>query len=212
MSNPDPADGPFRRVPKQARARERVARILRAARFELESRSVAEVTIEGIAKRAEVPVGSVYQYFDGKSALLVAVAASVMDEADAATAKQLVETYAMPWRDAVDTTIDTIFRYYRDRPHFGALLRTIRATGEFGYVSGDSNERMIELMSLHPAFARAGLDRDRTLLICRGVVTAVNAFQDEALALEDDAEFDAWMGEACRLVKAYFETYLGDVR
>lgn len=206
MSEPGAA-GLRRRVPKQARARERLGRILDAARGALESRPVAEITMEGIAERAGVPVGSLYQYFGSKTSLLAAVAEMVMDEADAETARQLAECHALPWREAVDRVIDTNFGFYRRSPHYHQLLRTIRFTGEFAEVTAASNERVADLMSLHPAFARAGLSRPRALAICRTVVTAVNALQDRALA-QDGLDFEASVEETRRLVKGYLATYV----
>ena len=207
----DPDIAVLRRVPKQARARERVSRILDAARVELEARSVAEVTIDAIANRAGVPVGSVYQYFESKNALLVAVATLVMDEADADTVKRLREAYSMPWRDAIEHTLDSVFVFYRERPHYGTLLRTIRHTGEFGQVTEESNARMAELMSMHPEFANAGIDRDRARVICRTVVTAVNAIQDRMLASDDD-DFEVWLAEAHRLAAGYIGACLAETR
>ena len=98
--------GPRRRIPKQARARERVERILDAARTELEGRPATDITIESIAERAGVAVGSVYSYFSSKTALLLAVAATVMDEADAETARQLAQCRNLPWREAVERTVE----------------------------------------------------------------------------------------------------------
>jgi AcrR family transcriptional regulator len=199
--------GARRRIPKQARARERVGRILDAARRELQARSAAEVTIEGIAARARVPVGSVYQYFGSKNALLAAVAEAVMDESDAETARQLAECRSLPWREAVDRVLEAAFGFFRDSPDYRNLLRTIRFTGEFAEVTAASNERVADLMSLHPGFARAGVARPKALEICRTIVTAANALQDRALA-DERLDFEALVEETRRLVKGYLGTYL----
>lgn len=198
---------PRRRIPKQARARERVARILDATRGELQERPVAEITIEAIADRAGVPVGSVYQYFSSKSALLAAVAETVMDEADSETARQLAECRGLPWREGVDRIVRTTLGVLRDSPDYRTLLRTIRFTGEFAEVTAASNERVADFMSIHPAFGRAGLSRARALEICRTAVTAVNALHDRALA-DEDIDFEALVEEIQRLVKGYLGTYL----
>jgi AcrR family transcriptional regulator len=207
---PPPAEpaGPRRRIPKQARARERVGRILDAARLELEVRPVAEITIEGIAARARVPVGSVYQYFSSKVALLAAVAEAVMDETDAESARQLAETRALPWREAVDRVVEATFGFLRARPDYRMLLRSIRFTAEFAAVSAASNDRMAGLMALHPAFGRAGLGREKALVICRTLITAANALQDRALA-EEPPDFDELVEETKRLAKGYLGTYVG---
>jgi AcrR family transcriptional regulator len=197
----------LRRVPKQARARERVGRILDAARRELERRSPADVTIEGIAERAGVPVGSVYQYFASKTALLAAVAGMVMDETDTEFSRQLAECRSLPWREAVDRVIVATFSVLRDAPDYRKLLRTIRFTGEFAEVTAASNERVADLMSLHPGFGRAGISRPKALEICRTVITAANALQDRALA-DERGDFDALVEETQRLVKGYLSTYL----
>lgn len=200
-------DGARRRIPKQARARERVGRILDAARRELEAQPVGEITIEGIAERAGVPVGSVYQYFSSKTALLLAVAETVMDEADSETARQLAECRVLPWRDAVDRTVSATLRFLGESYDYRQLLRTIRFTTEFVEVTAASNERVADLMSLHPAFGRAGISRAKALEICRVVVTAGNALQDRALA-DESPDFQALVEETQRLVKGYLGTYL----
>lgn len=153
------------------------------------------------------PVGSLYQYFESKTALLAAVAGMVMDEADAETARQLAQCRSASWREAVDQVVDATFGFYRDSPHYRQILRTIRFTGEFAEITAASNERVADLMALHPAFARAGLPRTKSLVICRTVVTAANALQDRILA-HDTPDFDEWVEETKRLVKGYLGSYL----
>lgn len=196
-----------RRIPKQARARERLGRILDAARRELEERPIADVTIEAIALRADVPVGSLYQYFASKSALLAAVAEAVMAEADALTSRVLADCRGLPWRDSVDRIVRTTLEFLRASPDYRALLRAMRFTPEFAEITAASNERVADLMSLHPAFGRAGLSRASALAICRTAVTAVNALQDRAIA-DESLDFESAIVECQRLAKGYLATYL----
>ena len=206
VTAPDPS-GPRRRIPKQARARERVERILDAARGELEGRPATDITIESIAERASVAVGSVYSYFSSKTALLLAVAATVMDEADAETARQLAECSNLPWREAAERTVEATLGVIRDSPDYRQLLRTIRFTPEFAEVTTQSNDRSADLMSLHPAFGRAGIAHPKAVVICRTVMTAANALQDRALS-EEKPDFEALLEETKRLVTGYLGTYL----
>jgi len=195
------------RTPKQARARARVSRILDATRQELEARSASEITMEVIASRAGVPVGSLYHYFESKTALLTAVAAMVMDEADAQIARELATFTEVPWREAVDRAADAVLGLFRDRPHYRKVLESVRFTGEFHAVTAASNERVADWMSLHPAFRRAGLGREKALVICRLVITACNALQDRAVA-GDRFLGDDWIEETKLLIKGYLSHYL----
>jgi len=168
---------------------------------------VAEITMEAIAARARVPVGSLYQYYGGKTALLVEVAAIVMDEADGIMASRLSECLSIPWREAVDQVLEASLGLLRDSPHYRRVLRSIRFTPEFAEVTAISNDRVATLMSQHPAFSGAGMSHDRALEICSTTVTAVNALQDRVLA-DDGLDFDSCLEEAKRLVKGYLGSYV----
>jgi AcrR family transcriptional regulator len=206
MTQPVSTNTP-RREPKQARARERLTRILDATRSELEERPVAEITMEAIAARANVPVGSLYQYYGGKTALLVEVAAIVMREADGIMARRLSECLSLPWREAVDQVLEASLGLFRDSPHYRRVLRSIRFTPEFAEVTAISNDRVADLMSRHPAFARAGMSHEKALAICSTTVTAVNALQDRVLA-DARLNFESCLEETKRLVKGYLGSYV----
>ncbi len=62
-----------RRLPKQERSRRLVDAILEAARIVLEASGPESLTTVNVAQRAGVSVGSLYQYFAGRDALLFAV-------------------------------------------------------------------------------------------------------------------------------------------
>ena len=70
-----------RKRPRQARSRAMVARILDAAALEFETHGYRSTTTNGVAEAAGVSVGSLYQYFPNKDALLVGLAERHLDEA-----------------------------------------------------------------------------------------------------------------------------------
>jgi AcrR family transcriptional regulator len=63
----------LRKQPTQPRAVETVAAILEAAALILEAEGVERFNTNAVAERAGASIGSLYQYFPGKAALLVAL-------------------------------------------------------------------------------------------------------------------------------------------
>lgn len=73
-------DAAPRRKPRQARSRDTVATILKAAARVFASAGYAEATTNRIAERAGVSIGSLYEYFPNKDAILVALMEAHLDE------------------------------------------------------------------------------------------------------------------------------------
>ena len=63
-----------RRRPKQERAQQKVELILEAATRLLERGTIETLTTNAIAETAGISIGTLYQYFDGKDAILSALA------------------------------------------------------------------------------------------------------------------------------------------
>jgi AcrR family transcriptional regulator len=59
--------------PSQARGKERVRQILKAALDLFKAHGVDDVTTNDIAKRAGVPIGSLYRYYPNKESIIVAL-------------------------------------------------------------------------------------------------------------------------------------------
>ena len=96
-TNRQPIDNK-RRIPHQARAAETVAAILEGAAQVLEGGGLAAFTTNAVALRAGVSIGTLYQYFADKNALLRAIAARETDAALAGVARAL--------RGETDATIE----------------------------------------------------------------------------------------------------------
>ncbi len=67
-----------RKIPTQARAKERFERILDAARSLIEESGSEHMKMSDVAARAGVPIGSVYQYFPDKAAIIITLAERIM--------------------------------------------------------------------------------------------------------------------------------------
>ena len=197
-----------RRRPSQERSRDRVDRILEATAALLGEMPVDKITTAAIAEKASVPIGSVYQYFPNKLAVLAQLARTVMEQVDLTTASLIAEDFGvLPWDQAIDRAIDATMQGYASQPGYMQLLLSIRPTPEFGAITDESNERVAAMLAMHPAL-QAVIPPDRIQLVTRSAIRAVNSLQDWALA-EDDPEMAAEIiGEMKTLLKGYLAVYM----
>ena len=70
----------MRKMPKQKRSREMVERLLDAAAATLSERGLEDTTTNHIAEKASVSIGSLYQYFPDKEALLEALMGRISED------------------------------------------------------------------------------------------------------------------------------------
>ena len=132
-----PAAGRLRREPRQARSRARFAQILAAADAILSVEGFEALTVRRIAQEAGVPVGSIYQFFPDKAAVVDALAHGYIGEFDAAIAALVASASSAPaagaaatgagagdpgeWSDPVGRLVDEFAELYRSRPGYVAL-------------------------------------------------------------------------------------------
>ncbi len=107
---PQKASLKLRRSPHQARAAETVAVILEAATQILESRGMSGFNTNAVAERAGVSIGSLYQYFPGKEAILAALHKSykerLIEAVEVALARTEGEELLVRLRALVSAQID----------------------------------------------------------------------------------------------------------
>ncbi len=111
---------PLRRTPTQDRASRQVERILDAACAEVVERGYDAASTSGIAKRAEIAVGSVYRYFPDKRSLIQAIERRNQARYTEAVSIRLAEVTS--WRQAVDVTMVTFREMHRTDPGFRAVV------------------------------------------------------------------------------------------
>lgn len=201
----------LRRVPRQDRSRARVEAIWAAADALLCEGGVDAVSMRAVAARAAVPVGTVYQFFTDKDALLASVARRHVDAFAAALESLLERAATAPWSELVTLLFDQYVEVYRRNP----ALRTIR------------RERRLpaELTRLDEANTEAVADRVRRILVEQAGLTdgpelatasRVGVHTAEALlhlAFRNDPSGDpAVLAEAHRLLQLYLADLTVDAR
>jgi AcrR family transcriptional regulator len=199
-----------RRKPSQERSRDRVERILDATADLLGTTAVDKITTAAIAETAGVPIGSVYQYFPNKLAVLAELARRVMEQVDLKTASLIAEDFGvLPWDQAIDRAIDATMQGYEAQPGYLQLLLSIRPTPEFRAITDESNERVAAMLSFHPAL-QAVIPPERIQLVTRAAIQAVNSLQDWALSQEDPDVTNRIIAEMKTLLKGYLAVYMDE--
>jgi len=197
-----------RRRPSQERSRDRVERILDATAALLGDAPVDKITTAAIAEEAGVPIGSVYQYFPNKLAVLAELARRVMEQVDLKTATLIAEDFGvLPWDQAIDRAIDATIQGYAEQPGYLQLLLSIRPTPEFRLITDESNERVAAMLARHPAL-RAVIPADRIELVTRAAIQAANSLQDWALSADDPNLTNRIIREMKTLLKGYLGVYM----
>ena len=120
----------MRRQPKQARSQERVKQILDVAEQLFLEVGYDSTTTRAIAARANVSVGSLYQFFPDKEAILKALAIRYMQtQYQRFLTLHTPAAVTLPLPSYVDRMIDVFDQFYTDYPGsraiFDQLLDTI---------------------------------------------------------------------------------------
>ncbi|GAA3227883.1 TetR/AcrR family transcriptional regulator [Actinocorallia longicatena] len=121
MVEPVAAGAELKRRPQQARSRARVQAILDAADGIIAAGGFEALTIRAITERAGVPVGSIYQFFPDKSAIVDALGRHYLEGFDGAIAVLVERSEQGPMDDLVGTVVDAFADMYRENPGYVAL-------------------------------------------------------------------------------------------
>jgi AcrR family transcriptional regulator len=192
-----------RKEPGQARSRETVDAILRATAHILVKDGYEGMTTNKVALKAGVSVGSLYQYFPGKEALV----AALVDRHQAEVLEAMSpdpELLTLPLDELVPKLIEAMLRAHGvDPPLHKVLLEVAPRLGKPPHALRDRGVSLVSaLLELHKREVRA-LDVDLTAFI---VVQTVESLCHEATLSRPDLLKDP------RLVKEMSQLLLRYVR
>ncbi|GAA3309977.1 hypothetical protein GCM10020295_75860 [Streptomyces cinereospinus] len=117
------------REPRQARSAATLARILRAAEELASSAGLEDMTMTGVAERADVSVGTIYRRFEDKEQLITALAERMLERREEYVAEQL-EKAEPSLAGVVDAYAHALLESFADSGNlFPELLRARTGAG-----------------------------------------------------------------------------------
>ncbi|MFF5208720.1 TetR/AcrR family transcriptional regulator [Streptosporangium sp. NPDC000396] len=113
--------GTLRRRPAQRRSLERVERMLDECARLLDEVGYEALTTKEVARRAEVPIGTFYQFFPDKQGLVRALALRNLEAFLDRITTRLSGVRVADWTEMVDMAIDEFVAMKRSRPGFAVV-------------------------------------------------------------------------------------------
>ena len=111
----------LRRVPRQERSRQKLARVLEAADKLLAEEGVEALTTTRVAAAAGVSVGTLYQYLPDRDAITEALADGYLARLEDLMTSFVEQAAKETWDDPVGLLVDAFTALYRAEPGFRAL-------------------------------------------------------------------------------------------
>jgi AcrR family transcriptional regulator len=197
MPPPNPALN-VRKRPRQARSVVMVDTILEAAARILESDGLATFSTNAIAVRAGVSVGSVYQYFPAKGAVVRELIRRKRAELVTALQRQRVQMQGKDLPAVIDGFIRVAIENQLDRPQLARILEYVEAVSA---VNGEI-ESIKKMIVATVATALADLGVADSATAARDIVALTRGMVDAA-GLFGDADIPSLEGRIRRAVYGY---------
>jgi AcrR family transcriptional regulator len=201
-----PLAGPLRRVPVQGRSVARVNRMLDACAQLVDEVGYDGLTTTLLAERAGVAIGSVYQFFPDKRAIVQALTLRNLEAYLQRLSARLQQEKSTHWWGAVDAAIDEYIAMHRTTPgfrtlHFGDVVDVHLLDDE-----RDNNAVIAARIAalLHERYELTG---DRTEFALSIAVEAADALIKMAFRRAPNGDL-AVLEEARALIKEYLHKHV----
>jgi AcrR family transcriptional regulator len=187
-----------RRRPKQGRSRDTVDAILTASQQVLLRSGLQGFNTNAVAKRAGVSVGSLYQFFPGKEAILATLVRDMRRDmlADLIAAQQASNSDDLA--DAIGAMIDASLKHHLRAPELTDILEQAEAQlpmdAETQALKSNMFQLVLQLLRCHGISAPDIVAQD-VIAMCHGMV--------DAAISADERDFDAISKRLRRAAIAY---------
>jgi AcrR family transcriptional regulator len=140
----------MRSIPRQARSQERVSQILAVAEQMFITEGYNATTTNAIAARAKVSIGSLYQFFPDKAAIVQALALRYIEELHFRFAEldpNHIDRLSLA--AYVELLIDTTAQFFTDRPGYHAIFMQVQGTiPGLAEIEAAADARLIQDLSI----------------------------------------------------------------
>lgn len=193
-----------RKRPRQARSKVTVDTILAATARVLVKQGFDGLTTNAVAEAAGVSIGSLYQYFPNKQALVAALIERRLDDKNAETLAELARVAQLPIGDAVRAMIAMTIAIYRDAPALSrVLIEQVPRIGRMARIA-ELHHGTLAMVSALLAARRAELAIRDPEMAAFVLVSAIEAIAQRAALFQPARLADpALIEEATAMVTRY---------
>lgn len=170
----------LRRVPRQARSREKLARVMAAADRLLAEEGADALTTTRVSQVSGVSVGALYQYLPDRDAIVAALADRYFGQLEELMDAFVEQARTSRWDDPIEVLADAFAGLYRAEPGFRALWFGSHLTEETR--EADRRHKRLMAHGVHRILIAQGLVRDdaETAVACYTAFLASDAVMQEA--------------------------------
>lgn len=160
MVTDSPKSTGMRRQPRQARSQERVSQILDVAEQMFISEGYNATTTNAIAARSKVSIGSLYQFFPDKGAIVAALAMRYTERLHQRFVEQeTTDMINLPLSAYVDRIIDATDQFFTDYPGYYAIFMQVQGTiPELEEIENAADAQLIQDFATSLSQYYSGLD------------------------------------------------------
>jgi AcrR family transcriptional regulator len=199
-----------RRMPQQDRSRDTVETIFEAAARIIEHQGQAALNTNHIAARAGISVGTLYQYFPSKEAILVAMARRELANDRAAVIRAINDALAVPNAPIARLAVRTLIDLHRQRQEVRGVIMQVHAALGFGEEHAQPLRDVTELLSARSDRVAPGrtlpISQATLFVLTRAIIGVIRSAAQERSPLLGSVEFE---DELVRLVEAYLAGLTG---
>jgi AcrR family transcriptional regulator len=203
------ADVDARRIPVQARSRERVERVLDSAARLVDEWGPDAVTTASIAAAAGVSIGWLYDFFPNRESVFDAVVERSFEKVMPLAESVHAALPSADWRETLDAVVWTLFDFYRDEPGFRVLWFS-----RFQSAAMVARNRQLDLAGVGRTYERMhnrgldliGVDPEHAVHLVIGII---DKGLDLAFLIDPDGDRDI-IEQTIVAAIAYLERYAPD--
>ncbi|MBM9579095.1 TetR family transcriptional regulator [Leptospira sp. 201903070] len=196
-----------RKEPSQRRSIDRVQKILDVVAILLERNGAEAITTNMIAQEAEIPIGSLYQYFPNKHAVLNAVGQRHLERVNQMLSEIFQSNLSgRNWEELIDLVIDSFANFYLTEPGFAPLWSSMKQDPELIEIDRENNLKISENVSR--ILSQFQVDPAENNIISRIIVEVTDAILNRWIREQKDKEFSSRMIIELKIIlKSYLSRY-----
>jgi AcrR family transcriptional regulator len=189
-----------RRVPTQARAHATIEAIFEATARIIERDGVAALNTNVIAERAGLSIGTLYEYFPNKEAVLIAMARRRLAQDERVVRQALYDAIDDPAAPLIRIAIRTLVALQRERPKVRRAIMAVHLASGLSSEHAKPVQEIAQLLWERSASIPFPLSRASLFVLTRAVIGVIRAAFEERSQLPGTRELE---DELVRMVEGY---------